>query len=96
MGDYISSHGGAMWVRHVLVPGLTDDDEGLKALKTKLDQWGDCVERAAENAMALEAAAEIAIKMKSIDSEVSEIEAFLLEQRYMKKHGKRTNRNSRK
>ena len=45
MGDYISSHGGAMWVRHVLVPGLTDDDEGLKALKTKLDQWGDCVER---------------------------------------------------
>lgn len=22
MGDYISSHGGAMWVRHVLVPGL--------------------------------------------------------------------------
>ena len=51
--------------------------------------WGDCVERAAENAMALEAAAEIAIKMKSIDSEVSEIEAFLLEKRYMKKHGKR-------
>lgn len=45
MGDYISSHGGAMWVRHVLVPGLTDDDEGLRALKAKLDQWGDCVER---------------------------------------------------
>ncbi len=45
MGDYIASHGGKMWVRHVFVPGLTDDDEGLKAIKAKIDQWGDAVDR---------------------------------------------------
>ena len=28
-----------MWIRHVLVPDLTDDDEGLKLLRQKLDQW---------------------------------------------------------
>ena len=74
---------------YIEIPGVLVKSHGAVT-------WGDCVERAAENAMALEAAAEIAIKMKSIDSVVSEIEAFLLEKRYMKKHGKRTNRNSRK
>ena len=28
-----------MWIRHVLVPDLTDDEEGLQALRAKLDQW---------------------------------------------------------
>lgn len=45
MGDYIAAHGGEMWVRHVLVPGLTDDEEGLRAIRTKLDQWGSAVSR---------------------------------------------------
>ena len=32
MAKYLSDHGKSMWVRHVLVPGLTDDKEGLKEL----------------------------------------------------------------
>jgi pyruvate formate lyase activating enzyme len=39
MGDYISSHGGEMWVRHVLVPELTDDEEGLYQMRKKIDSW---------------------------------------------------------
>lgn len=39
MGDYLASHGGEMWIRHVLVPGLTDDEDGLFNLKKKLDEW---------------------------------------------------------
>ena len=30
MAAYLSDHGKAMWIRHVLVPGLTDDEEGLR------------------------------------------------------------------
>lgn len=30
MAQYLSDHGKAMWIRHVLVPGLTDDEQGLK------------------------------------------------------------------
>lgn len=30
MAQYLSDHGKPMWIRHVLVPGLTDDPEGLK------------------------------------------------------------------
>lgn len=32
MARYLSDHGIALWVRHVLVPGLTDDEDGLRAL----------------------------------------------------------------
>ena len=32
MARYLSDHGKKMWIRHVLVPGLTDDEEGLKEL----------------------------------------------------------------
>lgn len=32
LAKYLSDHGKDMWIRHVLVPGLTDDEEGLKAL----------------------------------------------------------------
>ena len=32
LATYLSDHGREMWIRHVLVPGLTDDEEGLKAL----------------------------------------------------------------
>lgn len=32
MAKYLSDHGKKMWIRHVLVPGLTDDEEGLEAL----------------------------------------------------------------
>lgn len=38
-GDYLAGIGQEVWVRHVLVPGLTDDREGLQALRKKLDQW---------------------------------------------------------
>ena len=41
LATYLSDHGEEMWIRHVLVPGLTDDEEGLieladfiKTLKT--------------------------------------------------------------
>lgn len=34
MATYLSDHGKEMWIRHVLVPDLTDDEEGLKELNT--------------------------------------------------------------
>lgn len=39
MGDYIAARGVEMWVRHVLVPGLTDEEEGLRELRKKIDSW---------------------------------------------------------
>ncbi len=39
MGDYLSAHGTEMWIRHVLVPGLTDEEEGLRLLRKKVDEW---------------------------------------------------------
>lgn len=39
MGDYMAEIGQEAWVRHVLVPGLTDDPEGLRKMRRKLDQW---------------------------------------------------------
>lgn len=32
MATYLSDHNKEMWIRHVLVPGLTDDEKGLKDL----------------------------------------------------------------
>lgn len=32
MAQYLSDHGIAMWIRHVLVPGLTDGEDGLRAM----------------------------------------------------------------
>ena len=32
MARYLSDHGKAMWIRHVLVPGVTDDEMDLLAL----------------------------------------------------------------
>ena len=34
MAKYLSDHGKSMWIRHVLVPDLTDDEEGLKELNS--------------------------------------------------------------
>ena len=34
MASYLSEQGKAMWIRHVLVPGVTDDEEDLKRLRT--------------------------------------------------------------
>ena len=39
MARYLSDNGKEMWIRHVLVPGLTDGKEDLKALRKKLDEW---------------------------------------------------------
>lgn len=38
MARYLSDHGKEMWIRHVLVPGLTDDEAGLTALKGFIDE----------------------------------------------------------
>jgi len=35
--SYLSDHGKPMWIRHVLVPGITDGDEQLFALRRFLD-----------------------------------------------------------
>ena len=35
--EYLSERGKPMWIRHVLVPGLTDDDETLCRLRAFLD-----------------------------------------------------------
>ena len=32
MAKYLSDNGKDMWIRHVLVPGLTDDESGLKRM----------------------------------------------------------------
>ena len=32
MARYLSDKGKPMWIRHVLVPGLTDDEQGLKCM----------------------------------------------------------------
>ena len=37
MAEYLSAHGKDLWIRHVLVPGLTDAPEGLKDLKAFLN-----------------------------------------------------------
>ena len=34
MASYLSEQGKAMWIRHVLVPGVTDDEEDLKRPRT--------------------------------------------------------------
>lgn len=34
---FLSNHGKRVWIRHVLVPTLTDDDEALKKLRAFLD-----------------------------------------------------------
>ena len=37
MARFLSDHGTDMWIRHVLVPGLTDDPEGLKRTREFID-----------------------------------------------------------
>ncbi|MCQ2496287.1 MAG: pyruvate formate-lyase-activating protein [Lachnospiraceae bacterium] len=37
MARYLSDHGKKMWIRHVLVPGLTDDEQELKEMKSFID-----------------------------------------------------------
>ena len=37
---FLSNHGKRTWIRHVLVPGRTDDDESLKKLRAFLDTLG--------------------------------------------------------
>ena len=34
---FLAAHGVRMWVRHVLVPGITDDDDALRRLRAFLD-----------------------------------------------------------
>lgn len=33
MARYLSEHGGRMWIRHVLVPGITDSEDDLRAME---------------------------------------------------------------
>ncbi len=39
MADDLSGKGKEMWIRHVLVPGLTDSAAGLRALRERIDGW---------------------------------------------------------
>lgn len=39
MADYLSEIGKDMWIRHVLVPDLTDDENDLRRLREKIDKW---------------------------------------------------------
>lgn len=39
MADFLSDQGKEMWIRHVLVPGLTDDETGLLALRERINGW---------------------------------------------------------
>lgn len=44
MARCLSNHGKAMWIRHVLVPGITDDEEQLRKLRAFVDTL-DTVEK---------------------------------------------------
>ena len=37
MAQYLSDNGKKMWIRHVLVPGITDDEKYLRQLKEFVD-----------------------------------------------------------
>lgn len=37
MAQWLSDHGKEMWIRHVLVPGITDQEENLLALRKQID-----------------------------------------------------------
>ena len=37
MAQYLSKNGKKMWIRHVLVPGVTDDEENLRGIRAFLD-----------------------------------------------------------
>lgn len=50
--------------------------------------WGATPEKAVENAVALEAIAEMAIKMKSINPQADTVDKYLLDKHYFRKHGK--------
>ena len=38
LARYLSAHGKSMWIRHVLVPGLTDSEDGLEVLHAFLQE----------------------------------------------------------
>ena len=38
LARYLSAHGKSIWIRHVLVPGLTDSEDGLEALHAFLQE----------------------------------------------------------
>ena len=44
-GERLVAHGKKMWVRFVLVPGLTDDPANVEATADIVARWADCVER---------------------------------------------------
>lgn len=41
MAQWLSDHAKPMWIRHVLVPGLTDEPDSLLALRKKMAQWSN-------------------------------------------------------
>ncbi len=45
MARYLSSIGKDMWIRRVLVPGISDDPAELARTKEFIDSLGDCVKR---------------------------------------------------
>ena len=49
--------------------------------------WGESPRKAVENAIALEATAQIALNTLRINAEATEIERILLEKHYRRKHG---------
>jgi len=49
--------------------------------------WGKDAAKAVENAVALEAVAQMAMGMKQINPEAPELEAYVLEKHYQRKHG---------
>lgn len=50
--------------------------------------WGPSAEKAVENAVALEAIAQMCINTKIINPSASEVDQFLLDKHYFRKHGK--------
>lgn len=49
--------------------------------------WGESIEKAVENAVALEAVAEMCIKTELLDCEAKPVDRYLLDKHYFRKHG---------
>jgi pyruvate formate lyase activating enzyme len=41
MAQWLDAHDKPMWIRHVLVPGVTDAESSLVSLREKLSQWSN-------------------------------------------------------
>ena len=76
----------------MIVEAFTDNDyNAVTAVLVKNHGpfvWGSTVENAVENAVTLEVVAKMAIETDRINPKVGEVDKYLLNKHYFRKHGK--------